>query len=273
MNNGTNVTKSNDQRAPMDCAEFRELLHELDRPGTAGAAKFDSAMLHAEACGDCGVLLVEEESLGFALQSVARETARMPHAARIEASLLEEFRNQNSSAVLPATAAVMPARRKINWQIVAMGIAAVLLFVLGSVIYQRNLPRAPSAPAPAVAANPAKTDTSSPSLAENSATTITPTTAANTAATAKVTAPTNHAASSTEAEPVEYATAYVPLPYADDPSALEGGAVVRVTLARSALEAYGLPVDGLEAGDRVTADMIVSEDGTPQAIRLVSVAD
>ena len=64
-----------------------------------------------------------------------------------------------------------------------------------------------------------------------------------------------------------------PLPYADDPAALEGGSVVRVTLARSVLESYGLPAEGLGAGDRVTADMIVSEDGTPQAIRLVSVAD
>src|SRR5271155_5578567 len=57
-----------DERKTMDCPEFREVLHELDRPGTRGAAAFDSAMAHAEGCGDCGVLLVEEESLGFALQ-------------------------------------------------------------------------------------------------------------------------------------------------------------------------------------------------------------
>ena len=272
MNNGTNVTKSNHERAPMDCTEFRDLLHELDRPGTPGAAKFDSAMLHAEGCGDCGVLLVEEESLGFALQRVARETARMPHAARIETALLEEFRKGDSRAVQPASVSVMPASRKITWQIVATGIAAVLLFVLGSVIYQRNVPRAPRVQAPSVATNPVKTDLPSPAVAENSApSSVAPSSAANAGATAKA-APANHA-TTTSAEPVEYATAYVPLPYADDPSALEGGSVVRVTLARSTLEAYGLPVDGLEAGDRVTADMIVSEDGTPQAIRLVSVAD
>ena len=49
--------------------------------------------------------------------------------------------------------------------------------------------------------------------------------------------------------------------------------MVRVTLARSVLESYGLSAEGLGAGDRVTADMIVSEDGTPQAIRLVAVED
>jgi hypothetical protein len=49
--------------------------------------------------------------------------------------------------------------------------------------------------------------------------------------------------------------------------------VVRVTLARSALESYGLAAEGMAAGDRVTADMIVSEDGRPQAIRLVAQDD
>ena len=68
----------------------------------------------------------------------------------------------------------------------------------------------------------------------------------------------------------EYATAYVPLPYAYDPSDLEGGAVVRVVLPRAALISYGLPVEAMGVSDQVTADMVVSEDGTPQAIRLVA---
>ena len=67
----------------------------------------------------------------------------------------------------------------------------------------------------------------------------------------------------------EYATAYVPLPYAYDPAGLEGGAVVRVVLPRAALASYGLPIEGMGVSDQVTADMVVSQDGTPQAIRLV----
>jgi hypothetical protein len=61
----------------------------------------------------------------------------------------------------------------------------------------------------------------------------------------------------------------VPLPYAYDPSELEGGAVVRVVLPRSALISYGLPIEGMGVSEQVTADMVVSQDGTPQAIRLV----
>ena len=272
MNNGNDVTSLTDDRGPMDCAEFRELLHELDRPGTPGAANFDSAMLHAEACGDCGVLLVEEESLGFALQRVARETSRMPGTTRIEGALLEEFRSANSQKTQAATISVLPLHKKITWQIVALGIAAVLLFLLGSVIYQRNLAHAPGTPSPSFAANAVK-NAVPPAPAENSSVATAPTVAAGTTTAAKVVATSIHALPSADSEPTEYATAYVPLPYADDPSALEGGSVVRVTLARSTLAAYGLPVDGLEAGDRVTADMIVSEDGTPQAIRLVTQAD
>ncbi len=65
----------------------------------------------------------------------------------------------------------------------------------------------------------------------------------------------------------------MPLPYAYDPSELEGGAVVRVVLPRAALVSYGLPVEGMGVRDQVTADMVVSQDGTPQAIRLVAQSD
>ena len=45
-------------------------------------------------------------------------------------------------------------------------------------------------------------------------------------------------------------TANIPLPYADDPAALEGGAMVRVALPRSALASYGLAVRERWDGDR-----------------------
>jgi len=70
----------------------------------------------------------------------------------------------------------------------------------------------------------------------------------------------------------EYAEEFIPVPYADDPAALEGGAIVRVTLPRSALASFGLPIAESDGADRVSADLVVSQDGTPQAIRLVSQA-
>ncbi len=71
----------------------------------------------------------------------------------------------------------------------------------------------------------------------------------------------------------EYASAFVPLPYSDGLSDSDSSTVVRVDLPRSSLASMGIPVSGLTAGDRVVADLVVSEDGTPQAIRLVSEAN
>ena len=62
----------------------------------------------------------------------------------------------------------------------------------------------------------------------------------------------------------EYAS-FVPLPYADDPSALDEGTVVRVEMPRAALASFGLPVAAMESDGTVRADLIVSADGTPQA--------
>jgi len=68
----------------------------------------------------------------------------------------------------------------------------------------------------------------------------------------------------------ENATDFVPLPSATDPGTLEGGAVVRVLLSRAALASLGLPVANMGAAEQVPADIVLSEDGAPQAIRLVS---
>ena len=248
----------------MDCAEFRDVLHELDRPGTRGAAEIENAMTHAESCGNCGVLLVEEESVDFAVGKVARETSRMPGAARVEAALLAEFRKAKPGA------AVIPSRRKMQRQIVALAVAAMVLLSLGTMIYQRNLRQTTGGLVTNVATSqtPPTLNTTPPMVA-NTSSTLTSPAAANGDAGPVAKLP----AASSGAQGTEYATGYVRLPYADDPAGLEGGSVVRVTLARSALESYGLPAEGLGAGDRVTADMLVSVDGTPQAIRLVAQDD
>ena len=65
-------------------------------------------------------------------------------------------------------------------------------------------------------------------------------------------------------------SAFVSLPYATDPATLEDGTVVRVELTRSTLAAMGMPVTDAGSFDRIPADIMLSEDGVPQAIRLVS---
>jgi hypothetical protein len=150
---------------------------------------------------------------------------------RVEAALLREFQVSKLAG----------SRRRVHGQLAALGAAAAILLALGLGV-QHGIALRPSA-APAQGANVAPDASATPA---------------------------ESAAASSQQDEDEYATEFVPVPYADDPAALEGGAIVRVTLPRSALPSFGLPITESDGTDRVFADLLVSEDGTPQAIRLVS---
>jgi hypothetical protein len=232
----------------MDCPQFQEVLHELNRPGTEGATLCERALAHAELCGDCATLLIEVESLDFSLRQAAEESAELQAPPRLETLLLQEFRREKSAT----------ASRGVRWQLAAFGIAAAVLLALGLSLHRQHLVTRDGNGTSGVTS--AKTSTQAP---DNSATTAADPIAKKNA----------NSASAAQTDDVEYTTAYMPLPYANDPSELEGGAVVRVVLPRAALVSYGLPVEGMGVADHVTADMVVSQDGTPQAIRLVAQAN
>jgi hypothetical protein len=229
----------------MDCAQFQEVLHELDRPGTEGATLCERALAHAEFCSDCAALLTEVESLDFALRQAAEESSELQAPPRLETLLLQEFRREKSAT----------ASRGVRWQLAAFAVAAAVLLALGLSLHRQHLVTSGDV-------NSAQSSTQAAAqVPDNSAATTTATTARDRNA---------QASANSASDDAEYATAYMPLPYAYDPSELEGGAVVRVVLSRAALVSYGLPVEGMGVADNVTADMVVSQDGTPQAIRLVA---
>ena len=225
----------------MNCSEFREILHDLDRPGTEGFGARDAAFLHAESCDRCTQLLTQSESLDFALRTLAGREARQQASLRVKQLLVEEFRRRNAVA----------SRRRGHWPMVALGTAAALLLVLGLAVHDRMARRVPGTAVANGAGSKGEENRANVGLSESSLT-----------------------ASEDGAEPkqagdFESETAFVSLPYADDSMAGEGGAIIRVVLSRPALASLGLPVADVGATDRIPADIIVSEDGAPQAIRLV----
>jgi hypothetical protein len=245
----------------VNCEQFAEVLHELDRPGTPGAALREGALAHAEMCSRCGALVTESESLDFSLGQIAQETEELQAPPKIEAALLREFRREKSAA----------SSRRLRWQLAALGAAAAALLALG-LSFHRPRAAAPDK-APAVSASairPASSPKTKPS--PDSRSSAAPAILNVQAKTARAPLAAEKTAAA-ENDATEYATAYMPLPYAYDPSGLEGGAVVRVVLPRAVLVSYGLPVEAMGVSDQVTADMVVSEDGTPQAIRLVRQAN
>ena len=71
------------------------------------------------------------------------------------------------------------------------------------------------------------------------------------------------------AEPETTLTGFLALPYADDLSTIEYGAIVRMQMSRADLAWLGLPVPISDTGEKVVADLFVNGSGTPEAIRLV----
>lgn len=222
----------------IDCAQFEDVVHELERSGTAGFAMRREALAHAESCDRCGALLDKVMALGFALDSLAVEESSDKAPMRIEAALLAEFRRQHAEAA--------PTRQSVRWT-AALAMAAALVLALGiTAPYWMHR----------------STKIASGSVATGQPTQESP------ASSEGVEVAGNSALSDSE-----YATNFVSLPYADDPGTLEGGTVVRVTLSRAALASFGVPVAGMNATDEIPADIALSEDGVPQAIRLVADAD
>jgi hypothetical protein len=227
----------------MDCAQFEEIVHDLDRPEACGPTLRERALAHAESCSRCAQLMTKAESLDFSLRSLASQDSGQQAPARLEAALVQGFRREKEIA----------ARRRMQRYTAILAAAAALLLIFGGSLYHRLAPgRQPTS-----AVTSSHSTSPAPALA----------TAAGPGAAAQ-----QSAASDNDADNSEDAAAFVQLPYADDPTVVEDGAIVRVVLTPSALASLGLPVAGIGSGESVPADLLVSEDGTPQAIRLVSQA-
>jgi hypothetical protein len=216
----------------IDCPQFEEALPDLDRPGTQGSMLREVALAHAESCDRCARLLTESESLDFSLRSLATHDATRTAAPRVEAALLQEFRRGKGIA----------SRRRLQWQLSVLGAAALLAMALGISLH-RGIIRLPG-------------------VGDNTAVIGQPSASTETVV--------NDIAGSDQLGEADDPTAFTPLPYADDPAALEGGAVVRVVLSPAALASLGFPVTDVSDTSEIPADLVVSDDGTPQAIRLVS---
>ena len=67
----------------------------------------------------------------------------------------------------------------------------------------------------------------------------------------------------------QQATEFLPLTFIPDDRAGEGRQIVRVTLPRTTLLAFGVPMNMERTGELVTADVMLGDDGVARAIRFV----
>ncbi len=251
----------NEENIPMDCTQFEEVVSDLNRPGTRKSAERKAALVHAATCSRCTGLLAEAEALDLQLRTLSTEAASMAAPAHVEERLRHEFRSAKSKAEW----------RRIRRHAAALATAAAIVLALGLWLYQRPQHGAAQAPATTAAVQgPAPAALGDAREPQKQLGASTPHPTAN-GAVKPAAASTNLAPESSSGSSAD--EAFIPLPYSDVSAALDDGAVVQVTMPREALASFGLPAAAMEGGGAVRADLLVSADGMPQAIRLLSQDD
>jgi hypothetical protein len=224
----------------MNCEEFELVGLDSGRNLATSGAERAAAQDHANGCSRCGALLESWLVAKAELSSLGELTRAAETPSRVEMRLRQEFRMRHRA---------VPARRAAT--IAAWTLSAAAILIAG--ISWQNWAKARQGEI-------AKQGKTVPS-----------TLAKDSARDAQV--PIALAGSS----PVLSATALSAEASAGDftllPGAFPGGtddaAVVRVRMQRGALGAFGLPVNEERAGDVILVDLLVGDDGLPQAVKLV----
>ena len=228
----------------MNCEEFELRGLDLDR-GDADPKEGSEATAHARVCGHCSALLESWREVKSDLR-LLREATRVNSApARVEMRLRQELRTRREARV-PRSAVTISA-----W---ALAAAAVLVGAVSWGAWQRarhqEMSKVARPSAPKQTPESRDTAVSEPST-ENAL----------------------------RAEPKKSGTANAAVAKDEDsgkftllpgslPSETEEAAIVRVRMQRGALGALGFPVNEERAGEWIQVDLLVGNDGLPQAVRL-----
>lgn len=275
----------------MNCKEFESLVNDLARASVMDAAAREKGLEHAQSCERCNARFLDEGALTRGLRALSASFSESNAPARTEAVLLSAFREQKLAAPVSNQLSTLSWKR-MGWFVsAAAAAAAALVLMMMSVlpiIHHTN--DAQKAEAGHVAQTPQTesaqpqsehevnaTVNATPSLPVASQSTSIPTTYVS-GMTPKMrrnpriwpTAVSNLSEPrAADAEPQEFTTDFIPLNYEAAMMPPERGRVVRVELPRSALAAFGLPVNIDRANERVKADVVLGEDGLARAIRFV----
>jgi hypothetical protein len=230
----------------MNCEQFQSVVQDLARNEWLDVATTKDALEHADACSACDELLQEAEALTAGLHALAALDSSEQASGQVERKVLDAFSRKKSAAL-----------RRSNLRIATVAAlscaAALALFAL--LLLHRGRPwSAPQGARPAAPSAPTANATNGRQQAfvvESGGLGTAP----------------SDALSAFEEED-DAAGAFVPLTKSFDPASLDGGAVVRVEMSRTALQQFGLS-PSQNNNQPVLADMVVTGDGRPQAIRLV----
>jgi hypothetical protein len=221
----------------MNCEEFATAGLDLGFAGIDGVLQ-KAAREHLRECPHCAALHENWLSLREDLRVLGAETAELEAPARVEMRLRQEFRTKHKTVKTRRAALVL------GWSLAA---AVALFFVVTwANWYMHRGPSFASSTQPALVHTPAAKG--------------------NAGTSSEVSLP-----AGSELNDVIVASNgsgdFTLLP-GSMPPAPEDATVVRVQMQRAALGALGLTVNEEHAGDWIQVDLLVGDDGLPQAVRL-----
>jgi hypothetical protein len=214
--------------AGMTCEEFAMAGLDLDSPATDSPLR-RAAREHMRNCPHCAALQENWQALRADLRVLGHETSEASTPTHIEMRLRHDFRTKHTT--MKARHAAVAA----TW---ALAAAAVLVAVV-TVVHWRQGPKQ-------IAGNQATGTTQIGAVQQ---------TRQNTSQADESVVASNDSGDFT------FLPGSMPSPM-DDPT------VVRVGMQRAALGALGLTVNEEHAGDWIQVDVLVGDDGQPEAIRL-----
>jgi len=251
-----NPEKPNKVIGLMNCEEFELRGLDLDRLDL-DPIEAESAAEHARICTNCGALLESWREVKSDLRLLREATRKDSAPARVEMRLKQELRTRREARVPLGTVAISA------W---ALAVAAVLIATVSWIGWQRTRHQETSTqkttPASAPTQNAERPDATVSQASTASTPQADPTKRSDTAHFAGSSAVSKGAVAKDEDS-----GKFTLLP-GSLLSETEETAIVRVRMQRGALGTLGLPVNEERAGEWIQVDLLVGNDGLPQAVRL-----
>ena len=226
----------------MKCEEFDAIGLDTERDASLGELERSAAREHASTCSRCAALQDSWQAARVELRSFADSTAAAETPARVEMRLRQEFRTQHGT---------MKTRRVAVVAAWALAAAAVLAGAVSWSSWRKSQQEEAARHLAAPTQNDdAKTNAANLQNAANGAQL--------------------RSANSDSAETLmadNELRNFTLLPGAL-PAEAGDAEIVRVRMQRGALGALGLPVNEERAGEWIQVDLLVGDDGLPQAVRL-----
>jgi hypothetical protein len=256
----------------MICQQFEQLAQQIAHNELRDAKLLQDAQSHADSCAACNAVLVEAREIGATVASLAAHDKTVEAPAHLESTLRAAFvREHAANAPLRAVVgaglrpARLPSRHRnvfvgatFRWASLSLAAAIILAVVFLPRIIHHN-----SAPDIAIQT---PSHSSSPAITPTKTAPVTTSAPSHEAPKQMVAI---HKPKKHLSDPEKTLTGFLALPYGDDLSTVEYGAIVRMQMSRADLAWLGLPVPVSDNGEKIVADLFVNGSGTPEAIRLV----